>query len=608
MSNWVNKSIFYHIYPLGFCGAPEYNDGATVYRLDKINGWITHLKELNVNAIYFGPVFESTKHGYDTKDYYKIDCRLGSNESFKKICDTLHKNGIKIVLDGVFNHVGRDFWAFRDVQQKRESSEYCGWFHNLNFGGNSPMGDPFWYEGWSGHYDLVKLNLQNPQVVEHLLGAVGMWIDEFGIDGLRLDAADCVDLGFFRQLKDFCKSKNPDFWLMGEIIHGDYNRWANKDTLDSVTNYECYKGIYSSHNDHNYFEIAHSLQRQFQQGGIYQNLCLYSFLDNHDVNRIASNIRDKNHLNNAYTVMYCMPGVPSIYYGSEWAVEGSRSNNSDSALRPELNIGQIDNANEQLNDHLKKLGRIRLALEALQFGNYKNECIRNEQLVFSRSFNNQFVYVALNLNAGKQTVEFNTAGGFSKLTDALTGESFDNTGYVRIDVEGNSARILVMNNGDFVLDTESAPEVIMPEEIITEVEMPEPVFTETEKDENLDDEIDVITIEVPDDCVGKCVLQTITQPEVKQPVIEEPSEETDNDYIPVIEVAMPLEQVTPGRYRHYKGNEYEVVYVAKHSETLQDLVIYFDVNTHQYWARPYDMFIELVEKDGKFIRRFDKLS
>lgn len=244
------------------------------------------------------------------------------------------------------------------------------------------MGDPFWYEGWSGHYDLVKLNLNNPYVVEHLLNAVGMWIDEFGIDGLRLDAADCVDLGFFKKLKEFCKGKRPDFWLMGEIIHGDYNRWANSEALDSVTNYECYKGIYSSHNDHNYFEIAHSLQRQFAQGGIYQNLCLYNFLDNHDVDRIASHLKEQNHLENTYTIMYCMPGVPSIYYGSEWGISGSRTNTSDDALRPEINLGQINNANENLNSYLKKLGNIRKSLEALQFGNYNNEYIRNEQLVF----------------------------------------------------------------------------------------------------------------------------------------------------------------------------------------------------------------------------------
>lgn len=547
MTNWVNKSIFYHIYPLGFCGAPEYNDNIVNYRLDKIKEWIPHLKELNINAVYFGPLFESTKHGYDTKDYYKIDCRLGDNESFKKICEEIHRNGIRIVLDGVFNHVGRDFWAFKDVQQKLGNSEYCNWFQNLNFDGNSPMGDPFWYEGWSGHYDLVKLNLQNKKVVEHLLGAVGMWIDEFKIDGLRLDAADCVDLNFFHQLKDFCKNKRPDFWLMGEIIHGDYNRWANKDTLDSVTNYECYKGIYSSHNDHNYFEIAHSLQRQFQQGGIYQNLCLYSFLDNHDVNRIASNIRDKNHLKNAYTVMYCMPGVPSIYYGSEWAIEGSRSNNSDIALRPELNLNDMVNANEELNHFLKKLGKIRISLEALQFGNYKNEYIRNEQLVFSRSYNNQYVYIALNLSGYKQDVEFNAVEGFSKLTDALTGESFDNTGYLRISVDGNSARILVMNNGDFSLPFEESQ-------------------------------------------------------------LDTASESTQNINSDIPEIVIPLSEVTPGRYRHYKGDEYEVISVAEHSETFEKLVIYFDVQTHKYWVTPYNMFIELVEKDGRFVRRFDKLS
>ncbi len=261
--NWVNESIFYHIYPLGFCGAPQQNgQDAPVNRIGKLSGWIPHLRELGVNALYIGPVFESSEHGYDTRDYYNIDRRLGSNEDFKRLCRELHENGIRVVLDGVFNHVGREFWAFQDVQKNGSASPYCGWFHNLNFGGGSPLGDPFWYEGWQGHYNLVKLNLRNPDVVSHLLGAVGMWIDEFGIDGLRLDAADCVDMDFFHQLRNYCKGRNPDFWLMGEIIHGDYNRWANPGALDSVTNYECRKGLYSSHNDKNYFEIAYSLNRQ----------------------------------------------------------------------------------------------------------------------------------------------------------------------------------------------------------------------------------------------------------------------------------------------------------------------------------------------------------
>ncbi len=561
MKSWINKSIIYHIYPLGFCGAPEYNDGVQSYRLDKVIDWIPHFKELNINAVYFGPVFESTKHGYDTKDYYHIDVRLGDNRSFKKICDLLHANGIKVILDGVFNHVGRDFWAFKDVQQNKQGSVYCGWFHRLDFGGHSPMGDPFWYEGWGGYYDLVKLNLQNPYVTEHLLGAVGMWIDEFGIDGLRLDAADCVDMNFFRQLKDFCHKKRPDFWLMGEIIHGNYTRWANGDMLDSVTNYECYKGIYSSHNDHNYFEIAHSLQRQFAQGGIYANLCLYSFLDNHDVDRIASHLKDKNHLKNVYTVMYGMPGVPSIYYGSEWGIEATRTRSDDRPLRPELNLGHIPNANEELNRYIGKLGKIRSSLEALQFGSFKNECIRNEQLVFSRSYNQQTVYVALNLSNGYSEVGFHAVGGFSKLTDVLTGQVFDNTGYVNIPMDGYSSRILVMNNGDFSVD-----------------------FEETEK---------IVTVLDEDADVSET---------------EETIEETVAETVADVETVEPLTEVTKGRYRHYEGKEYEVLCVCEHSVNAEKLVVYLDVESGKYYAYPYDAFVALAEKNGKTVRTFDKLS
>lgn len=151
MSHWSTDSVFYHIYPLGFCGAPEYNDfGQPVQRLEQLRDWIPHLKELGINALYLGPVFQSVKHGYDTADYYQVDCRLGDNESFASLCDALHENGIRIVLDGVFNHVGREFWAFKDVREKGQASPYCGWFHDLNFGGPSPMGDPFWYTGLAG--------------------------------------------------------------------------------------------------------------------------------------------------------------------------------------------------------------------------------------------------------------------------------------------------------------------------------------------------------------------------------------------------------------------------------------------------------------------------
>ena len=440
MDHWTRGAVFYHIYPLGFCGAPEFNPGGeAVPRLDKLADWIGHLKDLGVNALYLGPVCQSVKHGYDTTDYYQIDSRLGDVDSFAALCDRLHENGIRVVLDGVFNHVGREFWAFRDVQERGAESPYCSWFQNLNFGGGSPMGDPFWYEAWGGHYELVKLDLKNPAVVEHLLGAVGMWMDRFHIDGLRLDAADCVDMDFFRTLKDFTKSRDPEFWLMGEIIHGDYARWANPDMLDSVTNYECWKGLWSAHNTKNYFEIAHSLNRQFGPGGIYQGLYLYNFAGNHDVDRVASLLTDPDHLFDLYTILYTMPGMPSLYYGDEWAVEGKRSKTSDAVLRPCLELQE----DGPLCAHLAKLARIRAAFPALRVGGYENVVIKNEQLVYRRTAGDQQVYVLLNLSHDEVPVEF--PHDRPVLQDVLNGDAVYNNdgGRSWIPVPPCSAKILV---------------------------------------------------------------------------------------------------------------------------------------------------------------------
>lgn len=544
--SYINESVIYNIYPLGFCGAPKDNDGKLVYRLDKIYDCIEHLKKMSVNVLVFNPLFESSRHGYDTIDYRKVDCRLGDNNSFKKICKTLHDNGIKVILDGVFNHVGRDFFAFKDVQQNLGNSRYCNWFQNLNFGGSSPKGDPFWYEGWAGHYDLVKLNLQNDEVVNYLLDSVKFWIDEFDIDGLRLDAADCIDLEFFRKLRNVCKSKKPDFWLYGEITHGDYNRWANNELLDSVTNYECYKGIYSSHNDHNYFEIAHSLNRQFGNGGIYRNIYTYNFVDNHDVNRIASDLKDKNHLANVYTLMYTMPGVPSIYYGSEYGIAGKRTQHSDYELRPCLDLNNVENANYNLLNHIIKLGKVRLALDALKYGNFDNVNIMNEKLVYKRFTDNQTVFVAFNLTNHDDTIGFDT-GCNAKLTDVLNdNEVFDVNGYFELSMKPYSSRILVVNDGGFKVDFD-------------------------------------------------------VKSEVKAVKADAPKEAE--------KTVQKLEYVKKGRYLHFKGTEYEVLGVSTHSETGEKLVIYMSVDGKDtLWARPYDMFTDIVEYNGGMVNRFTLLS
>ena len=551
--NWINDAVFYNIYPLGFCGAPKQNDGILTYRLDKIYDFIEHFKELGINAIVFNPVFESSRHGYDTIDYYKIDCRLGDNESFKKICDTLHKNGIKVLLDGVFNHVGRDFFAFKDIQQNGMSSIYCNWFHNILFDRQSPKGDNFSYEGWAGHYDLVKLNLQNDYVSSHLLDAVKFWIDEFDIDGLRLDAADCVDLEFFKKLRSTCKSKKPDFWLYGEITSGDYNRWANDNTLDSVTNYEVYKAYYSCHNDRNYFEFAHSLDRQYGQYGIYKNLYMYNFVDNHDVNRLASSLNDKSLQKNAYTLMFTMPGAPSIYYGSEFGIEGKRTPYCDYDLRPCLDLDKLINPDYDLCNHIKKLSKIKHSLSALQTGSYKNETIQLEHLCYSMRSENQTVFVLLNQSDSVREIGFNT--GFSGvLTDVLNdNKKYGCDNYVSICVNPKSSMILVANDGNFSIDFSASS------------------FKETQQSE----------VSVED-------KKITNSSEVEELVAEE---------------------ITLGKYRHFKGNEYEVVGFAKDSETTEKMVIYKALyGDQELWVRPYEMFREIIERDGKKIRRFSKIN
>lgn len=444
MNSWINESIFYQIYPLGFCGVLE---PGKIYeksnRLSKIEEWIPHLKEMNINALYLAPIFESTNHGYDTKDYYKIDQRLGSNQDFKDLSSKLHENGIRVILDGVFNHVGREFWAFKDVQEKGLQSKYCNWFSNLNFYSKSPMGDDFNYDSWNGCYDLVKLNLCNDEVVNYIFDVISFWIDEFEIDGLRLDAADSMELGFFNKLRKFVDSKKKDFWLMGEVIHGDYTRFANPERLDATTNYECYKGIYSSHNDKNYFEIAYSLNRLFGVGGIYKDLCLYNFVDNHDVNRLMSTLKLSQYVYNAYTLLYTIPGVPSVYYGSEWGIKAVKGNKTDLPLRPELELGKIEDADEKLFELIKKLGKIRSESDALKYGTYEQVIVKNEQFVFVRTMQHDKVYTLLNLSDKDSYLEFEMK--FEKGTDLLddNNEIIDG-GKVNILVPAFSSKIIRM--------------------------------------------------------------------------------------------------------------------------------------------------------------------
>lgn len=416
---WAYESVFYQIYPLGFCGAPFENDGVEKSRILKVKEWIPHIRGIGADAIYFSPVFESDTHGYNTRDFRKIDCRLGSNEDFAEVCRSLHEAGIRVVLDGVFNHVGRGFWAFQDVLKNRENSPYLNWFH-INLGGNSNYNDGLWYEGWEGNYDLVKLNLKNEEVVNHILESVRFWVETFDIDGLRLDVAYLLDHDFVRRLRSFCDGLKKDFFLVGEILHGDYKTLVNNQMLHSCTNYECYKGLYSSFNSMNLFEINHSLLRQFGPEGwtLYKGLHLMTFVDNHDVSRVASILTNEKHLPLIYALAFGMPGIPCIYYGSEWGAKGNKSD-GDPALRPSFE----EPVENELTEFVGKLSAAKKGSKALNYGGFRSVVLTNKQCIFERTVEGERVLVAINADSEPYTAHFDAGCGMA--VDLITGREHD---------------------------------------------------------------------------------------------------------------------------------------------------------------------------------------
>ena len=416
---WFDESVFYQIYPLGFCGAQRENDfGETHCRLGKIEAEIVRLKELGVNAVLFNPLFESVRHGYDTIDFYRIDRRLGTNEQFKALVQKFHESGIRVVLDGVFNHTGREFAPFKEVREKHEGTDYRFWF-NINFQGNSPYNDGFDYENWEGHPELVKLRLDNWDLQKYLMDAVRFWIDEFDIDGLRLDVCYLLPPWFMELLRRTVNEKKPDFYLVGEVIHcGNFQNNICPERLNSITNYECYKGMVSAFNSENLFEIEHSLTRLFSSvpWALYTGKRMLNFVDNHDVPRVYTALKEKRNLLNLYTLLFTIPGMPCIYYGSEFGAEGDKGDN-DVHLRP--CIDEVDKAaHPELVERIKNLAQIRKTSRALSYGSYAKATLQNTNFSFVRECDGEKLIVAINIGSGDCTVRVEEAEG----TDLLTGQ------------------------------------------------------------------------------------------------------------------------------------------------------------------------------------------
>lgn len=439
---WYDSAVFYHIYPLGLCGCSKENTGAAEQHFDQLKQWAKHACDMGFTAIYIGPLFESVGHGYETTDYKKVDIRLGTNEDFRDFVDYCHGMGVKVVVDGVFNHVGRRFFAFEDLQKNREASPYRDWFCNVNFGADNEYNDGFSYENWGGYNLLVKLNQRNPEVMQYLFDVIRFWIDTFDIDGIRLDAADVLDFDFMKRMRYETSQMKEEFWLMGEVIHGDYSRWVNDETLHCVTNYELHKGLYSGHNDHNYFEIAHTIRRlnDICRGGR-----LYTFADNHDVERIYTKLDQKEHLKLVTLLVYTLYGIPSVYYGSEFGIEGKKEQGSDWNLRPYLELSDFADAvkTNPVTALCAKLGAMKKEYPELTYGVYKELHLTNRQFAYGRVLDGNCMVTALNCDDAPAAMEFGVPadGNVTDLLGCSEYVRFEN-GRISVTLPANTGTVL----------------------------------------------------------------------------------------------------------------------------------------------------------------------
>ncbi|MGN0438334.1 MAG: alpha-amylase family glycosyl hydrolase [Lachnospiraceae bacterium] len=559
---WYDEAVFYHIYPLGLTGAPKENSyGEPEHRLKDVFPWIDHIKEIGCTGIYIGPLFESVGHGYETTDYKKLDSRLGTNEDLSEFVKECHKKGIKVILDGVFNHTGRDFFAFQDIKKNRENSQYKDWYCNVNFFGNNEYNDGFSYENWGGYNLLVKLNQKNPAVRDYICDVIRFWVSEFDIDGIRLDAADVLDFDYMKALRNVANEVKPDFWLMGEVIHGDYNRWVNEGTLHSVTNYQLHKALYSGHNDHNYFEIAHTVKRLYGMGGIK----LYNFVDNHDVERIYTKLNNKAHFTPVHILMYTLPGVPSIYYGSEFGIEGRKEKFSDDSLRPALYLADYKDAikTNPCTSLIAALGKIRQEVPALSYGDYNELVLTNRQYAYSRNYNGVSAVVAVNNDDNGVDLDL-AAGNASQYVGLLSGTKTDVVnGKIHVNIKANSGDIFVPVMDDIKVEPVEI-EIVeeKKEEPVTE-QKPETAFVVEEKREE-----SVLEATVTE----KAIVSEKNTEEVVEKTVEEKVQEKEE--IPVTETTgsadvLVKKDVYADRHET-EGKAYEDMTVVE----LQEAVLY----------------------------------
>ena len=344
---WVDHLIGWHVYPLGFVGASTRLESQEVsHRLAHLEAWLDHAVALGCSGLALGPVFSSASHGYDTLDYFTIDPRLGDDDDFDHLLQAAHARGLSVLLDGVFNHVSRRNRIVQDAQSAGPDSDAGRMVR--------------WCEGhldvFEGHSDLVALNHDNPAVREHVTRIMNYWCGR-GVDGWRLDAAYSVNPEFWAAVLPSVREKYPDVWIFGEVIHGDYAGIVRASGMDSVTQYELWKGIWSSIESRNFFELDHALGRHNEFSDAFTPM---TFVGNHDVTRIASRVGQDGAVL-ATAILATIGGIPLIYYGDELAYRGVKEERfgGDDDIRPVFPASPADLSNlgaDTLRAHQSLLG------------------------------------------------------------------------------------------------------------------------------------------------------------------------------------------------------------------------------------------------------------
>jgi cyclomaltodextrinase / maltogenic alpha-amylase / neopullulanase len=419
MATWVDHAIWWQVYPLTFVGAERDalpTDAPPVHRLRQLEAWLDYLVGLGCNGLALGPIFASETHGYDTVDHFRIDARLGDDADLDALLAACRSKGVRVLLDGVFNHVGRGFGPFQDVLANGRASAYANWFR-IDWDAGGP--DGFAYADFEGHRHLVALNHDEPAVADHVAEVLTHWLDR-GVSGWRLDVAYAVPPTFWSEVTGRVRARHPDAWFVGEVIHGDYAAWVRDGGLDSTTQYELWKAIWSSLNDRNFFELAWTFERHEK---LLAEFVPQTFVGNHDVTRIASKLADERHLGHALAILLTVGGVPSVYYGDEQAFRGVKEDREggDDEIRPAFpaspdELSPSGQEHYRLHQDLIGLRRrhpwlVRAVPETVE--------LANEQLAYALTDGDDRLLVLLNV--ADEPFEFDVPAGMVKLKGSRDG-------------------------------------------------------------------------------------------------------------------------------------------------------------------------------------------